>query len=158
MKKVLLSGLVLLVACGGKTDTKAADSSAVTAAPPALTTADLAGTYNGTSMPEAGSDSVVNTWTSHVTVNASGGAEGKFVSALAPKDTVAFTQTISGDSVISESANYSDPQAPKGSGPVHWRAVGRQTSPHQWAGTVAIMPAGKDSVVTRFRWKATHTP
>jgi hypothetical protein len=158
MQKVLLSGLVLLAAaCGGSGDNQAADTTGAAAAPPALTVADLTGTLNGTTMAET-SDSVIGTWTSHITANASGGTEGRFISSLAPQDTVSFTQTISGDSVISESANYNDPQAPQGSGQVHWRAVGRQTSPHQWAGTVVIMPAGMDSVVVRYRWRATHTP
>ncbi len=156
MQKVLLPGLILLAACGGTGDNQAADTTGA-AATPALTAADLTGTLNGTTMAET-SDSVIGTWTSHVTANASGGMEGRFISSLAPRDTVSFTQTISGDSVISESANYNDPQAPPGSGQVHWRAVGRQTSPHEWAGTVAIMPAGKDSVVVRYRWRATHTP
>ena len=158
MKKVLLFGLVLLAACGGKDTNQAADTTATAAAAPAaLTASDLAGTFHGTSMAET-SDSVVDTFTLMVTANASGGADGKFVSSMAPKDTVAFTQTISGDSVISESASYTDPQAPKGSPQVHWRAIGRRTSPHEWAGTVAIMPVGKDTTVARFRWKATHTP
>lgn len=155
MKKLLGSGLVLLAACGGKNDNQAADTTAA-AAPPALTVADLTGTYNGTSMAEA-SDSVIGTWTSWVTAGASG-AEGRFTSSLAPKDTVSFTQIIQGDSVISESADYMEPMAPKGSGPMHWRAAGRRTSPHEWAGTVAIMPIGKDTVLMRFRWTATHTP
>lgn len=157
MKKVLLFGLVLLAACGGKTDNKAADTTAAAAAPPALTVADLTGTLSGTTMAEA-TDSVIGTWTSQVTAGASGGAEGRFTSSLAPKDTVPFTQTIQGDSVISESANYNEPMAPKGAGPMHWRAVGHRTGGNEWAGTVVIMPAGKDSVAMRFRWKATHTP
>jgi hypothetical protein len=155
MKKLLFFGLVLLVACGGKKDTQVADTTVTIAAPPALTVADLTGTLNGTTLAEA-SDSVIGTWTSWVTAGASG-AEGRFTSSLAPKDTVSFTQTIQGDSVVSESANYTEPMAPKGAGPMHWRAVGRRTGGNEWAGTVVIMPAGKDSVAMRFRWKATRT-
>lgn len=154
MQKVALAALVVLTACGGGSETPKADSAAV--APAALTVNDLTGTFAGTTTLE-GSDSVVGSWTSHVVVGPGGGAEGHFVNAATPADTVSFTQTIEGDSVISQSAPYTDPQLPKETGQVRWRAVGRANG-MQWSGTVVIMPAGADTVLQRMRWTATRTP
>jgi hypothetical protein len=142
--------LVLLCACGSEAKKEE------TPAPPALTTADLAGSFTGTSMA-ATSDSVVGTWTSSVMIDSAGAAQGRFVSASNPKDTVSFTQRIEGDSVISESAPYTDAAMPKGSPQVHWKAIGRGMG-SEWSGTVDIMPVGKDTVITHLRWKSTRTP
>ncbi len=150
MKRLLLPCVVLLCACGE------AKKEEAPAAPPALTTADLAGTFNGTSMA-ATSDSVVGSWTSVVTVDSAGSVQGRFVSAASPKDTVSFTQRIEGDSVISESVPYTDSAMPKGSPQVHWKSVGRATG-NEWSGTVDILTVGKDSVIMHLRWKSTRTP
>lgn len=151
MKKLLLPCVALFCACA---DAKKEEAPA--AAPPALTTADLAGTFSGTSLA-ATSDSVVGTWTSAVMIDSAGAAQGRFVSAANPKDTVSFTQRIDGDSVISESAPYTDVAMPKGSPQVHWKAVGRAMG-NAWSGTVDIMTVGNDSVITHLRWKSTRTP
>lgn len=155
MKKLALMLAATAMACGGS-DAAKTDSAAPAAAPAALTVNDLTGSYAGTSMMEA-SDSVLNSWTSHVMVGASGGAEGTFVNAAAPKDTVKFTQAIEGDSVVSTSAAFTDATLPKGTPPVKWRAVGR-ASGMEWTGTVTIMIAANDSVLQKARWKATRTP
>lgn len=150
MRKFLLLP-VLLWACGGsdaKVDT--------VAAPAALTTADVAGTYTGSTMAET-TDSVLSTWTGWVATNAAGGLEGKIVNHAAPNDTVTFTQTIVGDSVISESAAYLDPLAPKGSPQLQWTSVAHRAG-NDWSGTLAIRIAGSDSVVQRAHWKGTRTP
>lgn len=151
MKRLLLPCVALLCACA-----EAKKEEAPPAAPPALTAADLAGSFNGTSFA-ATSDSVVGTWTSVVMVDSVGAAQGRFVSAASPKDTVGFTQRIDGDSVISESAPYTDAAMPKGSPKVHWKAIGRAAD-GGWAGTVDIMPVGKDTVLVHLRWKSTRTP
>lgn len=151
MKKLLLPWLALLCACA-----EAKKEEAPAAAPPALAVADLAGSFSGTSMA-ATSDSVVGTWTSVVMIDSAGKAQGRFVSAASPKDTVSFTQWIEGDSSLAESAPYTDRTMPKGSPQVHWKAVGRAAG-NEWSGTVDIMPVGKDTVIMHLRWKSTRTP
>ena len=150
MKKLLLPCVALLCACA-----EAKKEEAPAATPPALTTADLAGTFNGTTMMVT-SDSVTATWTSTVTVDSAGIGQGKWVNAAYPKDTVSFTQKISGDSAIAESAEYADRSA-KGSPQVRWKAVGRMTG-GEWSGTTDVMLAGKDSVIAHVRWTSTRTP
>lgn len=70
---------------------------------------------------------------------------------------MAFTQTILGDSVISESAAYIDPTAPKGAPQLHWTSIAHRVG-NDWSGTLAIKIAGSDSVVQRAHWKGTRTP
>lgn len=148
MKKAMLLA-AFLVACS-KAETPQADSPAVAAGPAPLTAADVAGTWNGTTMAEA-SDSVVNRWT--VTGD---GTNGKWVSE-ALKDTVATTTTYDADSMIVTSAAYKEPTV-KGNPMVTFRSVGRLTG-GKLVGTAAIMPVSKpDSVIARFRWEATKAP
>lgn len=151
MKKLLLPCVALLFACG-----EAKKEEAPAAAPPALTAADLAGSFNGTTMM-ATSDSVTATWTSTVTVDSTGMAHGRIVNVAYPKDTVTYTQKVEGDSAIAESAPYVDRAMPKGSPQVHWKSVGRATG-NEWSGTADVMPVGKDTVIAHLRWKATRTP
>jgi hypothetical protein len=148
MKKAMLLA-AFLVACS-KAETPQADSPAVAAGPAPLTAADVAGTWNGTTMAEA-SDSVVNRWT--VTGD---GMTGKWIGE-SMKDSVATTTTYDADSMIVTSAPYKDP-IQKGNPVVTFRSVGRLTG-GKLVGTAAIMPASKpDSVVARFRWEATKAP
>ncbi len=149
MRTVLLIP-VMLCACTGYGAKKDAVASA------ALTTADVTGTYTGSTMAGT-SDSVISTWTAWVTTNAGGGLEGKIVNHAAPNDTVTFTQTISGDSVTSKSVAYTDPMAPKGTPQLQWLSVAHGVG-NDWTGSLAIMVAGSDSVIQRAHWKGTRTP
>ena len=149
MKKAMLLAAFAVFACA-KSETPAADSPAVDAGPAPLTAADVAGTWNGTTMAEA-SDSVLSRWT--VTGD---GMSGKWISE-AMKDSVATTTTYDADSMIVTSASYKDPLT-KGNPVVTFRSVGRLTG-GKLVGTAAIMPASKpDSVVMRVRWEATKAP
>lgn len=133
------------MACGGSKGAKM------------LTVADVTGTYEGVTMAE-GSDSVVSTWTVWLSADDAGGAAGKIVNHAAPMDTVTFTETISGDSMIGASSTYVPAGSPAGSPEVHWTSVGRVASGNEWTGTVVVMMAGTDSVIQRSKWKGTRTP
>ena len=148
MKKAMLLA-AFLVACAPKEEP--APDTAATAAPAGLTTADLTGTFSGTSWME-GTDSVAGRWTAI----SSDGMTGKFIQE-GQKDTVSFTTVIEGDSSVSTSEPYTDatlPNKPR----VTFRSVGRKQD-GKFAGTAALMLASKpDSVVGRVRWEATKTP
>jgi len=100
MRRLLLL-LPLLVACAkgenAQTDTAAAGSMA-------LTDADVAGTWTGTSMP-LGSDSVIVQWT-----QICGAGTCKAIIEGMP-DTVVSTYTIAGDSVMGTAGPYDNPIA-----------------------------------------------
>ena len=148
MKKAMLLA-AFLVACS-KAETPQADSPAVAAGPAPLTAADVAGTWNGTTMAET-SDSVVNRWT--ITGD---GNTGKWIPE-GQKDSVATTTTFDADSMIVTSAPYKN-MLQKGNPMVTFRSVGRLTG-GKLVGTAMIMPASKpDSVAMRLRWEATKAP
>ena len=105
----------------------------------------------------SGTDSVLSTWTSLAMTNASGGLEGKFMDAMAPTDTVAFTGVLSADSVIWSSAPFLPAGAPAGSPQMKWVATGH-VSGNSWTGTAVTMIAATDSVVQNSHWTATRTP
>lgn len=153
MRKLLLLPLALW-ACGGAKDQQA-ETAAMT--PAALSAADVTGTWTGaTTVP---TDSTMNdTWTAWVMANAAGGIEGKIVSSSAPNDTVAFTTTISGDSITSVSAAFTPAGAPAGAPQMTWTSVGRTSGGGAWSGTAVWMNAGSDSVVQAGTWVATRTP
>jgi hypothetical protein len=160
MRKVfLLIAALPFIACAKKeaavSDSAAAAAAAAAAPPaaPALTAADIVGTWTGTSMAQA-SDSVLGHWTC---VQAAAGNVSRCVDAAAPKDTIAYTYTISGDSVMWTSAAYKPPQPPK-SPQVIDHVVGR-TAGGKWSGTsVTVLASKPDSVLMRTRWEATKTP
>lgn len=151
MRKVLLLPL-LLWACGGSKEPKVE----APAAPAGLAITDVTGSYTGTTMAD-GTDSVLATWTTTVATNAAGGVDGKYVNQAAPADTLAFTGTISGDSVTYLSASFTPAGAPAGSPQMSWAAVGH-ASGNAWTGTAVTMVAGSDSVTQRSHWTATRTP
>lgn len=157
MRRILLVvGAASLVACA-KEDARVADSSpaaaAAPAAPAALTDADIAGTWNGQSMPE-NSDSVISRWTC---VQPATGNQATCVDNAAPKDTTVYTYTLSGDSVMFTSAPFTLPGSPGNMQAID-HVVGRKTG-DRWTGTSVIVLASKpDSVVSRTRWEATKSP
>lgn len=140
--------LPFVMACA-RAETPPADSAAA-AMPPALTEADVAGTWTGTLMPE-GSDSVVAHWT-----DVCGGGTCRLTTQEAPKDTVTSTYTIQGDSVVATSTAYADPMA-KGAMVIdNWVA---RPSGGQVTGTGRLTLADKpDSVVMRYRFTGTRNP
>jgi len=149
MKKAILLAAVLF-ACAKK-DEPAPDTAATAVGPPALTAADLAGTWNGTAMAE-NSDSVLFKFT----VWSPTGTDAKTL-VEGQKDTVAVTHMISGDSVVATSAAYKDQTMP-GKPTVMFRAVGRMMG-GKIVGTSTVMLASKpDSVLARTRVELTKAP
>jgi type IV secretory pathway TrbL component len=117
--------------------------------PPALTEADVAGNWAASLMPE-GSDSVLTTAT-----YTCGSGSCRFVSALAPNDTVPFTYTISGDSTVYSAAAYKDAQ----SGAMVTNSGVSRVSGNTASGSGMVRLADKpDSVVLRYRFTATRQP
>jgi len=148
MRRYLLI-VPLLFACAKK-ENATADSAAAAAAPAALTDADFAGTWTGTAKLE-GTDSTIANFT--ITC---GSGSCRLVTAEAPKDTVASTYVIAGDSATGTSAAYPEP-AMKGTMVVdHWvaRPSGTNISGHGW-GTLADKP---DSVAIRYTFTGAKTP
>lgn len=155
-KSLLCIAAVSFVACSKsesmKTDSPAASAApAAPAAPAAVTAADMSGTVNGKIMAQ-NSDSVLTTFSC---TTAATGNVSRCATAAAPKDTTAYTYTLSGaDSVTWISAAYTPPMPPK-SPKVIDHVVGR-LSAGKWTGTVVTVLASKpDSVVSRTRWEAT---
>jgi hypothetical protein len=148
MKKVILLAAVLF-ACAKK-DEPAPDTAATAVGPPALTAADLAGTWNGTALAE-NSDSVLFKFTVWST-----GTDSKTLTE-GSKDTVAVTHMISGDSLVATSAPHVDASM-KGKPTIIFRAVGRLTG-GKLAGNATVMLASKpDSVIARNRFEMTKAP
>ena len=160
MRKVLFMvvAVAAVVACAKK-DTGASDSSAAAAlAPAALTAAQLAGTWNGMSTPEAGPDTATIRWTCSGT---EASADTKCVTQ-GTTDTVVYTRTLDADSATFTSAAFTPPPMPgakaAASGQIVNRAVGRLVD-GRLVGTYVTMLASKpDSVVGRGRWEATRAP
>lgn len=151
MRKLLVLP-VLLWACGGAKEAPPPDA----AAPAALTAADISGSYAG-STTAAGTDSVLDTWTSRSVANDAGAIVGTFVADAAPADSIAMTGTFAGDSAVWISAPHTPAGAAAGSPAVVWVAVGR-VSGGRWTGTAVTTVAGTDSVVQRSNWTATRVP
>ncbi len=147
MKRAMLL-IAFVVACAPKEE-PATDTAAMAAGPPALTAAELAGTWTGTIMAE-GSDSVLDRFT----VISATGMDSKTITQSNPKDTVAVTHMIDGDSVVATSAPYTDNMLP-GKPQVTFRAVGRMVG-GKLVGTSTVMLASKpDSVLARSRFEMT---
>ena len=150
MRRLILAVPFFLLACA-RAETPPADSAALATTPPALTDADVAGTWTGTVTPE-GSDSVMAHWTQ---ICAAGTC--RFTTQEAPKDTMTATYVIEGDSVRATSLPYSDAMVAKGAMIIDtWvaRVSGGQVTGHGMA-KLADKP---DSVVMRYRFTGTRTP
>jgi hypothetical protein len=120
------------------------------AAPPALTEADVAGTWTGTAMME-GTDSVFANWT-----NICAGGTCRFTSAEAPKDTIPQTYVLEADSMRGTSAPYASTDMKGVMVTDSWvaRLVGGQVT-----GTGMLKLAEKpDSVVMRYRFTGSKAP
>jgi hypothetical protein len=155
MRKVLTLA-VALVACSKAekppTDTAAvAASPAMAPAPAALTSADLAGKWNGASRGE-GSDSVTSRWTTEST----DGVHGT-LTLEGTKTPIPFTMTYGADSVvIASDAPFAmpDPKLPK----MNFRSVGRMKDGKLAGSSTNSLGSKPDSVMTRGRFEATKLP
>lgn len=153
MRRVLmLVPVVLAVVACAKTETPPAansDTAMASATAPAMTEADVAGTWKGTNMP-MGSDSVVARWTQ---VCAAGSCEGTVEGS---KETTQSAYTISGDSAVGVSQPFSDP-AVKGAKVIDTWVV--RVKDGTATGTGAMKLASKpDSVVMRYHFAGTRAP
>ena len=149
MRRYLLVVPFIFFACAKGEETPPADSAAM-AAPPALTEADVAGSWTGTAMIE-GTDSVFAHWT-----NICGGGTCRFTSAEAPKDTIAQTYVLEADSMRGNSAAHAAPDMKGAMVTDSWvaRLVGGQVT-----GTGMLKLADKpDSVVMRYRFTGSKAP
>lgn len=151
MRKAILLAAVL-VACS-KGETPPADTAAAMApAPPAnLTSADLAGSWNGTSKA-AGTDSVVNTWvavqTSDTTLN---------LTLKGMTKPVAMAVRLDADSMIATSVAFVPP-GPKTAPKVVIRSIGRLQNGELVGTAVTMLAAKPDSVISRRTYVATKAP
>ncbi|HSJ63468.1 MAG TPA: hypothetical protein VK922_06110 [Gemmatimonadaceae bacterium] len=150
MRKTLLLTAVL-VACA--TNEAPEDDSAAAMADmgaATLTAADVAGTWTGESRVMDG-DSITSRWTIHAM--ADGNAHLMLEGST---DTIAYTTTFAGDSLVAVSESYTAPDMPDT--PVTFRSVGRMDG-DMLRGTVEIrLASNPDSVVARERWESRRTP
>lgn len=152
MRRAIL--LVAFVGACAKTDAPADTASmappAATPAPQALTSADLTGTWQGTTMPMEG-DSVLSRWTIANMTDSAGTLvyEGS-------RDSVMFTRHLDGDSLIAESRPYRTPSAPRTSPMVTFRSVGWLRDGKLTGTVTQRLASNPDSVVARLRWEATR--
>ena len=147
MRRYLLV-LPVLFACA-KEEAPSADSAAA-AMPPAITEADVAGTWTGTATPEA-----PDTGSFNFSITCGGGSCRAVLSPM-PNDTIMSTYVLAADSSTGTSTPYKDPMAGGAMVVDHWvaRVSGNQVTGHGWA-TLADKP---DSVVGRYRFTGSKSP
>ena len=143
---------VAVVACA-KQEAPPADTAAPAAPPPpaALTPADLAGTWTGTSKQE-GVDSA-----RAIAFGSSSDSTG-WLTFTGTKDTVKFTTKFDADSSTATSATYKDPTMGKNPPDVFFRSVARKQG-DKLVGSATIRLASKpDSVLGSATWEGTKNP
>jgi hypothetical protein len=112
MRRLLMVIPVVVLAACAKKEAPPADTAAAMAPPmapapaAAVTEADVAGTWKGTSSP-MGSDSVISKWTQ---VCAAGTCKG---TTEGSKMTILSKYTLAGDSAVGTSEPYTPPKSPK---------------------------------------------
>lgn len=159
-RSVLPLVVVMLAACSRGDSTADTTAAVSDSAPPAaaaapttaLSSAQLQGTWNGTSYL-TGTDSVVATWamrfltdTTAVLTYANGGPE------------VPYRTTYAGDSLVGMSSPYTLPRSAAGARKVAFHSVGRFAG-DSLVGVSHIMLADKpDSIVRTARWVAKRAP
>lgn len=147
MRAIVLLVPVLL-ACGQGADAPAEDP-ATPAGPPALTEADVAGTWTGVAMP-MDSDSIISRWTQ---VCAAGTCRGTIEGAT---DTMVSTYTLDADSSSGLSDPFEDPALPGVQSVDSW--VLRLTATGI-AGTGRLLSAtNRDSVLMTYRFTGNRVP
>lgn len=146
----LLCCAALLVGCSKSDSAPAADSAAVAPAPPALTAADVAGTWTVRTMSET-SDSVLVEYTMTAV-----GDPSTWTITLPNRPPMAIRVTFAGDSVVTESGPY-ESVLRKGI-QVTTRGVSRLVGGELVGTTVArYATTTADSVVT-LRTRGTRAP
>lgn len=116
----------------------------------ALTAADVAGEWAGTSYAEVG-DSVTGRW--HIRTRTDSTAVFTFDDT---KRTIDYKTTISGDSLVAVSEPYTPPGAPANAPKLTFHAIGRLYG-DTLRGVTHIMSAAKpDSLISTSRWVATR--
>lgn len=148
MRKLLILAAVL--ACAKGENAQPDSMAAAMTATPALTAADVSGTWAGTSLAD-GSDSVSGRWT----IISTSPSDGKYI-AEGTTDSVAFTSAFDADSMIATSAPFSNPRF--GPSPVTFRSIGRLQGDKLVGVATVALASNPDSVVTRTRWEATRVP
>lgn len=143
MRRALIL-IPLVVACSRSPQTQ---GGAAAAGPMALTEADVAGTWTGTSMP-AGSDSVVARWTQ---VCANGACTGMIEGTA---DTLRAMYTLSGDSCMGRTAPFVSTAAGGAKAINSWTLHLRDG---KVVGTGALVLADKpDSVLMRYHFEGSR--
>ena len=143
MRRALLL-IPLVVACSKAEQNQA---NAGTTGTMALTEADIAGTWTGTSMP-MGSDSIIAHWTQ---VCANGACTG---TSQEMADTIRSTYTLSGDSAAGKSEPFADPSMGGANVIDAWVA---RPSNGKVVGTGEFVLAEKpDSVLMRYRFEGSR--
>jgi len=126
----------------------AAPASTASGSPARLSSADIAGTWKGTTWLE-GTDSVLARWTARASESA--------ITVLyeGEPDSVRYRVTYDADSLVAVSEPYAHgPGGPK----LADRAVGRLQNGKLVGVASATAAAKPDSAVSRTRWEATRTP
>lgn len=95
---VALLAVAAVTACAAKEESAADTTTPAAAAAAAPTLADFAGTWNTASVLEGSPDTVRSTLT--------GTADGTFTMSLEGRENIPLTVSISGDSLIAQSAEY----------------------------------------------------
>ncbi|GLC24942.1 hypothetical protein [Roseisolibacter agri] len=132
------------------TTAPAATAAPAPAAPAALTAADIAGEWAGTSYATPG-DSVVARW--HIRSVTDSTAVLTFDDT---KKTVNYRTTLAGDSLVSVSEPYTPPGAPANAPKTTFHAVGRLTGDTLRGVTHVMLASKPDSMVAEHRWVATR--
>jgi len=135
-------------ASASPTSATPASASAAPASPARLSSADIAGTWKGTTWLE-GTDSVLARWTARASESA--------ITVLyeGEPDSVRYRVTYDADSLVAVSEPYAHgPGGPK----LAARAVGRLQNGKLVGVASATAAAKPDSAVSRTRWEATRTP
>ena len=160
MRTSLLLVAAALAACSkgdtARSDSMSADSTAAATAPAsaaraALTPAQVAGAWHGTSRREGG-DTVTDRWTMVSTTDST----GRLVFDDAKKDSIPYLTRFEGDSMIMTSSR---PYAARdGKKRLMYRQVGRLQGDRLVGHVTAMLADRPDSVLGRSAWEATRTP
>ena len=132
------------------TTSPAATAAPTPAAPAALTAADIAGEWAGTSYAMQG-DSVVARW--HIRTVTDSTAVLTFDDT---KKSVNYRTTLAGDSLVSVSEPYTAPGAPASAPKVTFHAIGRLQGDTLRGVTHVMSTTRPDSMVAEHRWVATR--
>src|SRR5687767_3711232 len=154
MKRLLMLALTgaALAACAegaDEADETAADTTAVVEEAPALTQADLAGTWNMTSVPATGPDTTATVYTTDVTADS-------WTMNLPDRDPIVAVTSVSGDSIVVDAGPYESVR--RDGQMVTTRAVLRLDGDRLVGQTVATYDTGGDDSVLILNTEGTRAP